>query len=280
MFKAWLEDDLYWIGGMTDMALLYFYQNYSGGGYSRYYFEAYNINGDPSVEIWNDDPNRAPFEPDSPEGPDDGMEDLEHTFTASTTDFEDHLMFYMFDWGDNTNNEWFGPYSSGEIVVQTHIWEDPGIYQVRVIAKDQYNRESDWSEPHTFNVIDNLPPTAPEMDGKKIASTGETYEITMRSSDPENQNVYYYIDWGDGVIEYWFGPKNSSEFVTFTHKFKQSGLIGITTKAKDSMDEISLESIFNVYVLKSRVRTNPFSLQLFNRIFEHFPILKQILLIL
>jgi hypothetical protein len=165
-------------------------------------------------------------------------------------------------------------------VVKNHTWDDPGIFQVRVKAKDQYGRESDWSDSHTITIIDNLPPTAPDMEAKRIGKTGEPFELTLSSNDPETQDVYYYIDWGDGVIEYWFGPKTSGNLVIFSHNFKESGSLTITTKAKDTMDEISIESTFNVYIIKNRVKASPFVFQIFNRIFESFPILKQILSIL
>lgn len=64
MFQSWRDDGLEWIGGMTDMSLIYLYENYSGGGRTKYYFEAYNLNGDPSVRIINDDPNSPPETPD------------------------------------------------------------------------------------------------------------------------------------------------------------------------------------------------------------------------
>ena len=57
MFYAWWEDNLETIGGMTDMGLYYLYQYYGGGGNSRYYFECYNVLGDPSVKIWRNVPN-------------------------------------------------------------------------------------------------------------------------------------------------------------------------------------------------------------------------------
>ena len=280
MFKSWLEDGLYWIGGMTDMALVYFYQNYSGGGYSRYYFEAFNINGDPSVEIWNDAPNRAPFEPDNPEGPDNALERTEQTFSAYTTDFEDHKIQYKFDWGDGTTSIWFGPYESGETVEATHTWNQPGTFQVRVKAKDEHERESLWSDPHNLNIIDNLAPSAPEMEGPKVGKTGQYYDLSMSSSDFEGQDVYYYIDWGDGAIEYWFGPKNSSQTVTFSHKFKDAGSITITTKAKDTLDEISAESTLNILILKNRSQSEPFFLQVLNRLIDCFPVFKQLLMFL
>jgi len=51
MFQAWWTDNLETIGGMTDRALYYLYQYYGGGGRSQYYFEAYNVLGDPSISI-------------------------------------------------------------------------------------------------------------------------------------------------------------------------------------------------------------------------------------
>ena len=280
MFKAWLEDGLCWIGGMTDMALIYFYQNYSGGGYSRYYFEAFNINGDPSVEIWNDTPNRAPFEPDSPDGPNDALERTEQTFSAYTTDFEDHNIYYKFDWGDDTISSWYGPYKSGETAELAHTWNEPGTFQVRVKAKDEYDRESIWSDPHNLNIIDNLAPSAPEMEGSKIGKTGQYYDLTMSSSDFEGQDVFYYIDWGDGAIEYWFGPKNSSQKVTYSHKFKDTGSITIITKAKDTMDEVSVESALNILIIKNRSQSRTSFLQALNRLIDFFPVFKQLLMFL
>lgn len=57
MFSAWWDDEIKFIGGMTDKALYDLYQHYGGGGASQYYFEAYNILGDPSVNIWKPGPD-------------------------------------------------------------------------------------------------------------------------------------------------------------------------------------------------------------------------------
>lgn len=44
-------DDFPPIASMTDKGLYGLYQHYGGGGYSKYYFECYNILGDPSITI-------------------------------------------------------------------------------------------------------------------------------------------------------------------------------------------------------------------------------------
>jgi hypothetical protein len=52
MFQAAFTETCYAIGDMTDKALYYLYQYYSGGGYSRYYLDCYNVMGDPSLDLW------------------------------------------------------------------------------------------------------------------------------------------------------------------------------------------------------------------------------------
>jgi hypothetical protein len=278
MFQAWFEDGLYWIGGMTDMALLYLYENYSGGGYTRYYFEAYNVMGDPSVELWSDDPNRAPETPDKPDGPSEGIERMEQTITAYTTDFEGQQLYYKFDWGDETQSIWYGPYDSGEEMEVIYVWDQPGEYEIKVIAKDIFERESYWSESHTITIVDNQHPKDPILEGKRIGKTGEPYEIIISSIDPEGYNVMYYISWGDGDVEYWLGPNISGQKVEFSHYFKEGGSLTITVKAKDILNDESNESLLNIYIIKNRARVRFSLFEVLIRVFENFPIIKNFLI--
>ena len=80
-----------------------------------------------------------------------GKPGTEYTFTTSTTDPEGDDLYYLFDWGDNSNYEWIGPYSSGESIQTTHIWKDDGSYNIRVKARDESGMESIWSDP--TNVV-------------------------------------------------------------------------------------------------------------------------------
>jgi hypothetical protein len=51
-FEYFLEDDIYWPMGFGTGGKLAVYEYYSGGGASKYYFEGYNLMGDPSVWMW------------------------------------------------------------------------------------------------------------------------------------------------------------------------------------------------------------------------------------
>ena len=49
--------------------------------------------------------------------------------------------------GDGNYSEWLSPYDSGEICKVAHKWTKRGIYEVKVMAKDEYGMNSNWSKP-------------------------------------------------------------------------------------------------------------------------------------
>jgi parallel beta-helix repeat protein len=110
----------------------------------------YNIQGDdnkdryPLMEPWVDE---APYPPAKPSGPTNGGVGTEYTYTSSTTDPDGDNLYYLFDWGDDTFEDWFGLFESGEEVTASHTWDEQGTYQIRVKAKDIYGVESEWSDP-------------------------------------------------------------------------------------------------------------------------------------
>jgi subtilisin-like proprotein convertase family protein len=56
VFKALFEDGLTWISGMTNQGKWYLYEYYGGGGSTKRYYEMYNLLGDPSLDIWTEEP--------------------------------------------------------------------------------------------------------------------------------------------------------------------------------------------------------------------------------
>ena len=52
MFRAAFTETCYSVASMTDEALYYMYQVWGNTGAVRTYFDMYNVNGDPSVDIW------------------------------------------------------------------------------------------------------------------------------------------------------------------------------------------------------------------------------------
>jgi hypothetical protein len=52
MFDAAFAETCYSVASMTDKALWHLYQHYGNTSSVRYYFDMYNVNGDPSVDVW------------------------------------------------------------------------------------------------------------------------------------------------------------------------------------------------------------------------------------
>jgi hypothetical protein len=97
-----------------------------------------------------------PDDPETPEGPTEGIIGVEYTFCSSTTDPEEDNLFYQWDWDDGTYSDWYGPYSSGQTACCDHAWSDIGMYCIRVRAKDIENVESGWSEPFCINITGRI----------------------------------------------------------------------------------------------------------------------------
>ena len=83
-------------------------------------------------------------------------------------------------------------------------------------------------------IIQNEPPEIPTIIGPSQAKFGENIEYTINSNDPEGDNIYYYIEWGDNSAEDWIGPYESGSDVIFNHIWSERGNYLIKVKAKDT----------------------------------------------
>jgi hypothetical protein len=88
-----------------------------------------------------------PRNPEKPSGPTNGAMGVQYNFTTRTTDPQEGDVYYLFDWGDNTNSGWIGPYRSGEMVNASHSWNRRGSFSIKVKAMDMYGHHSGWSDP-------------------------------------------------------------------------------------------------------------------------------------
>jgi hypothetical protein len=141
---------------MTNAGLDYLYEHYGGGGMSRYYFEEYNLLGDPSVKIWRETPNPdlPPETPNQPSGPTTGVTFVSYTYTVTVpAEPEGQPVFMQWDFGDGNRSDFLGPYTSGTQSQVTYAWQNPGTYDVRVMAKDVNGSKSGWSDPLTVTIL-------------------------------------------------------------------------------------------------------------------------------
>lgn len=90
--------------------------------------------------------NNPPNKPDKPTGSISGKPGKLYSYQTSTIEPDGDQVFYMWDWDDGTPLNWTGPYTSGETIIESHIWANKGVYNVKVKAKDIYGIESTWSD--------------------------------------------------------------------------------------------------------------------------------------
>lgn len=182
----------------------------------------------------------------------------------------------MFDWGDGSFSEWFGPFASGETVVASHIWTIIGDYEIKVIAKDIYQSKSNWSEPAIISIIENTPPQNATIIGPKVGITKKYHDFSINSIDPNGHDLYYFVSWGDGDYLNWVGPYRSGETVTFSHFWSTSGNKAIIVTVKDQFEARSSKSIFQFLVIKNRAFPYIGLLNYFEKILERTFLLKNL----
>jgi hypothetical protein len=100
--------------------------------------------------------NNQPVKPATPTGETNGKINVEYTYTTSTTDLDGDQVYYWFDWGDDTNSGWVGPYDSGTTASAEHAWTAKETYEIKVKAKDTNGAESDWSDPLPVTMPKNI----------------------------------------------------------------------------------------------------------------------------
>ena len=90
----------------------------------------------------------------------------------------------------------------------------------------------------------------------------------MVSSDSNGDEIYYYIDWGDGTADDWFGPFPSESPVTATHTWPAGFKAGtIRVKAKDVNGDESGWGTLQYFVSRNK-NINGRSINLFERFFK------------
>jgi len=128
------------------------------------------------------------------------------------------------------------------------------------IASVEYNPESfNWG------------PVAPEIIGPASGKPGTEYEYIFTSMDPDgDDNIYYYIDWGDGLIEEWIGPYDSGKSFEVKHTWENKANYNIKAKAKDISGRESKWAILQFSMPKNKQLLNvPFT-EFLKMIMKHF----------
>ena len=168
-----------------------------------------------------------------------------------------------------------GYISSGAEVSANHTWTRPGTYYVKVMAEDVHGARR--SSRVLKVVISKYKPSKPS--GQTSGKINEEYEYTASTTDPDEDQLYYLFDWGDGGFSEWIGPLDSGDTAEASHIWTERGDYEIKVKAKD---EHGVQSDWSDPLPIEMPRNKPFNIfPPFLRFLEQhshlFPILRQLL---
>jgi len=127
-------------------------------------------------------------------------------------------------------------------------------------------------------VLGNPPEKPSKPQGPTSGTAGVEYTYTTSTTDPDDDQIHYKWDWGDGTYSDWLGPHDSGEIVSANHIWDEEGNYEIKVKAKDSYDQESdWSDPLPVTMPRNKLLPNTLFLRLLERFPNAFPILRHML---
>ena len=143
-------------------------------------------------------------------------------------------------------------------------WIDDGVLEIEVIVTN--NEE-----------MPNISPNTPMITGPTDGKVRIEYKYTIVATDPNEDDVYYDIDWGDDTTSGWIGPYPSGEEVTISHAWSEQETYTIKVKAKDDFDAESDWATLEISMPKTKPYLNRPFLNILENFIERFPLLARLL---
>ena len=136
-----------------------------------------------------------------------------------------------------------------------------------------------WYSPIIHVTVLGEAPNKPEKpSGTENGKVGVEYTYCTTTTDPDNDDVYYWFNWGDGNNSGWIGPFASGETVCVNYTWAAKGTYQIKVKAKDTNGQESPWSDpLSVTIPRNRAIVNSFLLRLLQKLANYFPVLKNLL---
>ncbi len=138
------------------------------------------------------------------------------------------------------------PHISGVIALMRQANQNISVEQIKEIiyqtAKDLVDPGEDnsygWGMIDAYEavmfIVSNQRPDLVDINGPSWGVGGTDYNFTFVTTDPDDNPVSYYIDWGDGTYTDWTSEYASGEIVKIKHTWNEQGTFTIRAKAKDT----------------------------------------------
>ena len=146
---------------------------------------------------------------------------------SGSFDHEGIIVSHLWDFGDGATSTEIAP---------THVYETSGAYHVMLTVTDNTGNKGSASTWVFINQQNHAPKT-PWLLGRRNGENGTPYRYTFWTTDPDGDDVYYYLNWGDtywdGGAVGWIGPYKSGEKVTLEKNWTEKGNYTVRVKAAD-----------------------------------------------
>jgi len=128
-------------------------------------------------------------------------------------------------------------------------------------------------------------PNMPVITGPTVVKKCERSSYSIKAMDPQGDDVFFKVSWGDGEVVFWSDPHKSGEEVTFEHAWcpvctPSVNDYEIQVLVKDTNDNKGACGTLEVSI-GDNVRTSSIGssfLQLVEEILELFPILEKLII--
>ena len=122
----------------------------------------------------------------------------------------------------------------------------------------------------------NNTPIRPTIEGPREGKPGNSYIYSFTSSDPNGDDIEYYVDWGDGYNTNWIGPYASGDTALRDHSWDGSETYQIKAKTRDIYGKESDWSYYDVIIPRDKA----FNIPILNYLQTYpylFPILQKLI---
>jgi C1A family cysteine protease len=101
-------------------------------------------------------------------------------------------------------------------------------------------------------------PEAPTISGPSSGKPNTEYTYIVSTTDNQGDDVYYYVDWGDGDKTRWDGPHVSGEEVELSHTWESEETYYVRVKARDTNNKVSGWTLIDISMPRNKAIENPF----------------------
>ena len=144
---------------------------------------------------------------------------------TSSTDSDGKIRAWFWEFGDGTNSTASQP---------THSFNEIKTYTVRLTVTDDSGAKANTSAQVTIDEasssVINTPPGKATIKGPKKGSVGTNYTFSFTASDPDFDEIYFSVQWGDGkatTTQF----TSSNQPISVEHTWEKAGryTINVTT---------------------------------------------------